>query len=189
MFKRCLIPLSLLLVVSALSCQSADRVDLTKYVLVYPGRSIVPLPGQVASLPVVVRNVSVEKLTELTLEVKTECCSVEVMPSSLPAIAPGDRRVFAITLTRKPGASGQRIPLYVTLRGKELPAPAGLDLMVDMSLAPGGTWMDVGQVKLIARDDSKTVYYLLAGAPLLFVVGWLLWRMSRRPREEEEEDS
>lgn len=171
----------------ALSCQSTDRVNLTRHVLVYPGRSIVPLPGKVASLPVVVRNVSPEKLTELTLEVKTSCCSVEVVPSTIPAITPGDRRVFAITLARKPGTTGRREPLFVTLRAKELPAPAGLDLMVDMSLAPGGTWMDVGQVKLIARDDSKTVYYLLAGAPLLFVIGWLLFRMSRRPRKDGDE--
>ena len=169
------------------SCQSADRVDLTKHVLVYPGRSIIPLPGKVASLPVVVRNVSPEKLTELTLEVKTSCCTVEVVPSSIPAIAPGDRRVFAITLARKPGTTGSREPLHVTLRARELPVPAGLDLMVDMSLAPSGTWMDVGQVKLIARDDSRTVYYLLAGAPLLFVIGWLLFRMSRRPRKDEED--
>ena len=185
MLHRCPI-VALLLVSAALSCQSPDRVDLTRYVLVYPGRSIVPLPGQAASLPVVVRNVSVEKLTELTLEVKTACCTVAVMPEMIPALTPGDRRDFAITLTRKPGASGQRVPLFVTLRAKELPAPAGMDLMVDLSQSPAGQWMDVGQVKLIPRDDARTVYYLLAGVPLLFVVGWMLWRWSRRGREEEE---
>jgi len=173
----------------AASCQSPDRVDLTKHVLVYPGRSIVPMPGQISALPVVVRNVSPRKLTGLTLEVKTACCQVEVAPASIAELIPGDRSVFGIKLTRKPDASGQRVPLFVTLRSKDLPAPAGMDLMVDLSKSPGGAWMDVGQVKLIPRDDARTVYYLLAGVPLLFVIGWMLWRWSRRKRPEEVEDA
>ncbi len=174
--------------IQAAGCQSRDRIDISRWVRIYPAASIVHLPGKTASLPVVVRNVSSQRLTEVKLEVKTACCQAEVVPSAIPGINPGDRRTFAVTLTRKPGTDPkQRDPVYLTVRGDGLPVPAGMDLMVDPSVARGGTWMDVGQVKLIPRDDARTMYYLLAGAPLLILIGYLLWRFSRTPRRKEEE--
>ena len=110
------------------------------------------------------------------------------MPKSLPRIAPGDRRAFAVTLFRLKGKERKRYPLKLTLTSPDLPLPAGLDLMADLGKPADGNWIDVGQVTLVAQKGSRTVYYLLAGVPLLFLVGWMLWRWSR-PRDDEEETS
>ncbi len=171
-----------LLLASPLGCQSRERVVLSRWVTIHPGSSIIQLPGKSASLPVVVRNVSPQKLSSLRLKVNADCCKSEVNPKTIPAISPGDRRVFAVTLQRKEDQPEKRSAMYLTLYGKELPVPVGMDLMVDLSAAPGGAWMDVGQVKLMPRGDSRTVYYVLAGAPILILIGWLLWRWSRAPR-------
>jgi hypothetical protein len=172
--------------------RSQDSVDLSRYVFVYPGSSIVELPSESATMTVSVRNVSVKKLTKLQLEIKSEACRAEVKPETILQIVPGDRRSFAVTLTRTAGKARQRYPLYLTLRSPDLPVAAGMDLIVDLAPPRGDRWVDVGQVKLIARKDTRTVYYLLAGVPLLFIAAWLLWRISRptpkKPPEPEPPD-
>jgi len=128
---------------------------------------------------VVVRNVSEFKLTGLRLEVKSEACTVSISPEHWPEVIPGDRRSFKVQLRRQPHKPRQRYPLMLTLYAQGLPVPAGLDLMVDLAPPPGKGWIDVGQVALVSRRDSPSVYYLLAGAPLLFLLAWFLWKWSR----------
>jgi len=156
-----------------------ERVDLTQYLYIYPSSSIVQMDRKSASIMVVVRNVSEKKLTNLRLKVKTEAAYAFVEPKTIPRILPGDRRNFTLTLTREDGKKRGRYPLYLTLHSPDLPVPAGLDLMTDTSLPVDQRWIDVGQIKLVSQSDSRLVYYLLAGIPLLFLVGWLLWRWSR----------
>lgn len=174
--------LSLLAVgVLATSCRQRDeRRDLTQYVQIYPGSPIIELPGERTEVAVTVRNVHIQKLTKLRLSVKTEAAAVAIAPAAIPELIPGDRRSFTLKLTRDTRKPRQRYPLELTLYAEGLPVPAGLDLGVDtgLPLADQG-WIDVGQVTLISREDSRAVYYLLAGAPLLLVVLWLLWRYSR----------
>lgn len=165
-------------------CDKERTVDLSQYVRIYPSAAIVMFSKDSTTMTVTVRNVCEKKLTDLRLEVKSEACTAGVIPKSLPAIIPGDRRNFAVTLTRDKAKERKRYPLLLTLRSPDLPLPAGLDLMVDLSLPVDGNWIDVGQVTLVAQEGTRTVYYLLAGVPLLFLVGWMLWRWSR-PKEEE----
>jgi hypothetical protein len=130
-------------------------------------------------MKVVVRNVSERKLTGLSLEVKSSACSGAVTPTRLAELIPGDRSTFAVELARRGKQQPQRYPLLLTLRAGGLPVAAGLDLLVDLSPPLDRGWIDVGQVTLIARDDGRKAYYLLAGAPLLLLVGWILYRVSR----------
>ena len=177
-----------MLVAGLLGCDKQRSVDLSKYVRMYPSAAIVKFSKDSTTMTVTVRNVCEKKLTDLRLEVKSEACTAGVIPRSLPAIIPGDRRNFAVTLTRVEGKERKRYPLLLTLRSPDLPLPAGLDLMLDLRKPVDGNWIDVGQVTLVAQEGTRTVYYLLAGVPLLFLVGWMLWRWSRPKEEDDEED-
>jgi hypothetical protein len=165
-------------------CSKRDeRIDVSRYVSIYPGSPIVEMPGESAPMKVVVRNVSEIKLTALRLEVKSDACVAKVQPAQITELIPGDRKSFAVALTRHKGKAEQRYPLLLTLFAQGLPVPAGLDLMVDLAPPPDKGWITVGQVQLIGRpQSSRTLYYVAAGAPLLFLLGWLLWRWSR-PRK------
>ena len=166
-------------------CDNERTVEMSQYVRMYPSAAIVMFSRDSTTLTVTVRNVCEKKLTDLRLEVKSEACTAGVIPRSLPAIIPGDRRNFAVTLTRVEGKERKRYPLLLTLRSPDLPLPAGLDLMVDLNKPVDGNWIDVGQVTLVAQEGTRTVYYLLAGVPMVFLLGWMLWRWSR-PKEEDE---
>jgi len=160
-----------------------ERIDVSRLVSIYPGSPIVEMPGESAPMKVVVRNISENKLTALRLDVKSDACTASVQPAQIAEIIPGDRKAFAVALRRLPGKAAQRHPLLLTLHAEGLPVPAGLDLMVDLSPPPEKGWITVGQVQLIGRaKSSRALYYVAAGAPLLFLVGWLLWRWSR-PRK------
>jgi hypothetical protein len=176
-----------LLVFIALSASAAcgrrDRVDVGRYVSMYPGPGVVDMPGDEARMSVLVRNVSEIKLTGLRLEIKCDACrSTEVKPAQLGELIPGDRSSFAVLLKRQPGKAAQRHPLQLTLHAQGLPVPAGLDLLVDLSPVLEKGWIEVGQVTIVAGSQRRTAVYLLAGVPLLLVVGWMLWRFSRRRR-------
>jgi hypothetical protein len=177
------IPCLLLAFLPASCARTVERVDIGRHVVLYPGASIVDLSNQAVTLPVSVRNVSPRKLTSLTLEVKSEACYAAVHPGKIDGIIPGDRRIFAVTLTRNPAKPRLRYPLQITLLSPDLPAPAGLDLAVDLALPVDRNWIDVGQVTLVSQGSSRTTYILLAATPLLLVLAWLLWRWSRRRRE------
>lgn len=158
--------------------------DLSQFVSIYPGSPVLEIPGDSKEMQIIVRNVSEVKLTDLRLEVKTKACQVKVPQGSLKELIPGNRHIFHAHLTRDKTKKRHRYPLLITLHAKGLPVSAGLDLMVDLSPAPERGWITVGKVQLINRPPSNTLYYyLLAGAPLLFLLGWLLWRWSR-PKAE-----
>jgi hypothetical protein len=149
----------------------------------YPGPGVVEMPGDEARMRVLVRNVSEIKLTALRLEIKCDACrSAEVTPAQLAQLIPGDRSSFSVLLKRQPGKPAQRHPLLLTLHAQGLPVPAGLDLLVDLSPPAEKGWIEVGQVTIVAGSQRRTAVYLLAGVPLLLVVGWMLWRFSRRRR-------
>jgi hypothetical protein len=179
----------MLLAISLLAaCAKRDeRVDISRWVTIYPGSPIVELPGERGKITVTVRNVSENKLTGLRLEVKSGACrAVRIEPPELAELAPGDRRSFGVELARVAGLPRQRHPFQLTLRAGGLPVPAGLDLMVDTAPPPEKGWIDVGQVTLVSGADPKRSYYLLAAAPLLAIVGWLLWRWRARRRPPED---
>ena len=162
--------------------------DMSRMVYLYPSASIVQLAEKTTSLALTVRNLSTRKLTNLRLEVKSEAVTAQVEPKALRAIIPGDRRTFAVTLARVKGKTKMRYPLEINLISPDLPAIAGLDLMVDLSVPLQGNWINVGQVTLVSQSGSRTVYYLLAAVPLLFVLGWMLWRWSR-PKEQQDKSN
>jgi hypothetical protein len=165
-----------------------ERIDVSRYVSIYPGSPIVEMPGEGAPMRVAVRNISETKLTALRLEVKSDACTASVQPAQIAEIIPGDRKIFAVELRRQQGKAAQRYPLLLTLHAQGLPVPAGLDLMVDLSPPPEKGWITVGQVQLVGRpQSSRALYYVVAGAPLLFLLGWLLWRWSR-PRKAKVGD-
>jgi hypothetical protein len=137
-------------------------------------------------MKIVVRNISEQKLTALRLEIKSDACTAQVTPATIAEIHPGDRKSFAAVLTRVQGKAAQRHPLALTLYGQGLPVPAGLDLMVDLSPPLEKGWIDVGQITLVSRKDTKTLYYIVAGAPIVVLLGYLLWRWSRPRRRDEK---
>jgi hypothetical protein len=160
-----------------------ERIDVSRFVTVYPGSPIVELPGAEGTIKVTVRNVSEIKLTELRLQVKSPACrAVKISPDRIPELTPADRKSFTVQLFRDPAKPRQRYPLFVTLRAVGLPVPAGLDLMVDTSPPPEKGWIDVGQVTLVSGGDAKRIYYLLGGAPILLILVWWLWRRRRESR-------
>lgn len=159
---------------------SRERVDLSRWVLLLPSQAILKLPARRTELSVVVRNVSPVVLTSLRLEAHSECCVVRILSQPRASLIPGDRARFTLSVERREGLSPARYPLALTLYGAELPVPAGLDLMVDLNRGTGQDWLDVGEVKLVARDDSRLWYYVLAGGPLLILVGWSLYRVGRK---------
>lgn len=179
--------LTLLALAGLLGCDEQREVDISAHVRMYPSAAIVKFAKESTTLTVTVRNVSERKLTDLRLAVISDACKGEVIPKSLPRIIPGDRRAFAVTLFRHKDKERKRYPLQLTLTSPDLPLPAGLDLMVDLNKPVDGNWIDVGQVTLVAQEGSRTVYYLLAGVPLLFLVGWMLWRWSRPGDDEDTE--
>jgi hypothetical protein len=182
--------LLLLLAMILSGCEKRkERIDLTRYLSVYPGPSVVELTGDTHAMKIVVRNVSELKLTNLRLSVSSPACTARVSPSGFDQLIPGDRRSFEVLLTRDKSKVRQRYPLELTLYADGLPVPAGLDLMVDLSPVPDKGWIDVGQITIVSREGSRTTYYLLAGAPLLFLLGWLLWRMSRPKQRNSANDS
>lgn len=169
-------------------CSKADeRIDLSGHVHVYPGAAIVEFARDSKTMTVKVRNVSEKKLTNLSLQVKSAACTARVTPATIAAIIPGDRRAFAVTLLRTKGAARKRHRLLLTLRSPDLPVAAGLDLIADLRAATDQQWIDVGQVTLVAQQGTRTLYYLLAGVPLLFILGWLGWRWSR-PKDDDDPD-
>ncbi len=160
---------------------------MSRYVTLYPGSPIVEMPGATAKLTVTVRNVSEIKLTDLRLAVKSAAAtSARIAPDRIPELLPGDRKPFAVELSRDPAKPRQRYPLLITLRAGGLPVPAGLDLMADTSPPPEKGWIDVGQVTLVAGGDAKRIYYLLGAAPLVVILGWWLWRRRRERRGPKE---
>jgi hypothetical protein len=166
----------------------AERIDMTRYVLIYPGAPVIELTGETREITVQVRNVSEVKLTGLVLEVKSEACSAAVKPKRIEALIPGERKPFTVKLTRVKDKPKQRYDLALTLRAGGLPVPAGLDMQVDTSPPMKDGWIDVGQVTLIHQEQSKTAYYLLAGVPMLLLVGWMLWRFSRPKSDKAKAD-
>ncbi len=171
------------------SCDKRDeRIDMTRHVLIYPGAPVVELVSETREITVQVRNVSEVKLTGLVLEVKSEACGAAVSPKRLEALIPGERKPFKVKLTRVKDKPKQRYPLEMTLRAGGLPVAAGLDMQVDTSPPMKDGWIDVGQVTLIHQEQSKTAYYLLAGVPMLLLVGWMLWRFSR-PKSDKSDKS
>lgn len=186
-----LIALSLLLVTLIPGCRKKieQRIDMTEYVMIYPGAPIVELPREGTKISVQVRNVSEIKLTRLRLSVKSDACTAKVTPQVIGDLLPADRKPFTVELTRVKDRPRQRYPLELTLRAEGLPVAAGLDLMVDTGRPVDKGWIDVGQVTLIHKEQTRTTYYLLAGAPLLLLVGWLLWRVSRPGRRKDRAGS
>ena len=160
---------------------------MTRYVLIYPGAPIVEMPGESTTMTVKVRNVSEMKLTGLRLTVKSEAATARVAPGTIAELIPGDRKDFSVKLTRVKDKPHQRHPLALTLHAGGLPVPAGLDMMVDTGQPTDKGWIDVGQVTLIHKAQSRTTYYLLAGTPMLLLLGWLLWRWSRPGRRRRGE--
>ena len=172
----------LLIAVLLLGCQKKldDRLDMTRFVLIYPGAPVIEVPGDTGKMSVKVRNVSAIALTELRLAVKTSACAATITPTTIDRIVPGDRVTFEVVLTRNKDLPRQRYPLALTLTGKGLPAPAGLDLQLDTSPPVEKGWVNVGQVTLVQSEKGRSYLYLLAGAPLLFLLGWMLWWLGRR---------
>lgn len=162
--------------------KKAERIDLSRYVQIDPGWGIVELRGEKAQIKVRVRNISRRALEALKLEATSPAVTTKVSPASIARLIPGEREAFAVALSRKAGAKAQRHALALTLEAKGLPVAAGLDLVVDLDPPKGGEWVSVGQIKLVRRSGSKSLYYLLIGFPLLLIVGWLLWRVSQRRR-------
>jgi hypothetical protein len=117
-------------------CMRDERIDVSRYVSMYPGSPVVEMPGEGAPMKVVVRNTSETKLTGLQLQVKSEACTASVQPAQIAELIPGDRKSFAVELRRQPGKAAHRYPLLLTLHAEGLPVPAGLDLMVDLSPPP-----------------------------------------------------
>jgi hypothetical protein len=152
---------------------------MSKYVLIYPGSPIIEIPDDSKEVKVLVRNVSEVKLTKLRLEVKSAVVTTTVSPKMIDELIPADRKSFSMKILRKSKKDRQRYPFDLTLYAQGLPVPAGLDLMVDMGLAMDKGWINVGQVKLLTKKQSKLVYYLLAGTPMVLLLGWLAWRASR----------
>lgn len=160
--------------------KQAARLDLSRYVTIDPGASIVNMPGDEATLSVAVRNVAPVELRELALAVQSPGCTARVAPARVPRLIPGDRTRFSVTLTRRGDSRRTRETLALTLAADGLPATAGVDLIVDQQPAADRGWIDVGQVKLVRRPGGRSAYFLLAGLPMLLIAGWLLYRLSRR---------
>jgi hypothetical protein len=157
-----------------------ERIDLTQFIEVDPGRSIIDLSKKNATIRVSVRNVSHLELEKLRLTVKSEACAAVVTPRQVSTVLPGLRTAFKVTLTRNAGVAKRRYPLHLTLGADGLPVDAGVDLLVDLRGPQTGGWIDVGQVKIVHRKSSRTSYYLLGLLPLLFFVGFLLHRVGKR---------
>ena len=166
-------------------CSKADeRIDLTQYVHLDPGPPPVDLHRGSGQLTVHARTVSQVELRNLRLEVKSEACSARVSPVRIDRLPPGDRKPFSVALSATSGKPRDRYPLLLTLHADGLPVPAGIDILVDTRPPADKGWIPVGKVKLVHRDTGRATFYLLAALPLLLIVGWLLWRHSRRSGTE-----
>ena len=82
---------SLLLIITSGCGPDASRIDMSEYVLIYPGAPVIELPQKQKTITVKVRNVSEIELTALRLSVKSDACTAKVSPADIKALVPGDQ--------------------------------------------------------------------------------------------------
>ncbi len=138
------------------------------------------LRGVMGQMPVTLTNVSSRPIREISLAVRSEACGIEVTPTSVDVLLPGQNADMILTLTRNPHIAEGEYPVYLTINGDGRKL-GETDLKVDTNSSV--TPEDEGMIRLATgkvRPATSRWYYLAyAAAPLLVIAAWLFLR--RRP--------
>jgi len=159
---------------------------LADLVAVFPGRSVVPLPGAEGTVEILVRNVSPVALREVRLEAESGHCAFRVEPAVLPLIRPSDRASFRLVLLRTAETRARRFPLQLRLSSRHHELLRAFQLIGDGRAGSDGGkgWIDVGVVKIGSgkRPARTLLFWLLGFVPLalLLGLGLVLKRRARR---------
>jgi hypothetical protein len=135
------------------------------------------LRGVMGQMPVTLTNVSSRPIHNLSLAVQSQACGIEVTPTSVDELLPGQNADMILTLTRNPNVAEGEYPIYLTVNG-DGGKLGETDLKVDTSSSV--TPEDEGMIRLAkgkVRPATSRWYYLAyAAAPLLVIAVWLLLR-------------
>jgi len=141
------------------------------------------LRGVMGQMPVTLTNVSSHPIRGLSLAVRTQACGIDVTPTSVDVLLPGQNADMILTLTRNPNVAEGEYPVFLTINGDGQKL-GETDLKVDTSSSV--TQEDEGMIRLATgkvRPASSRWYYLAyAAAPLLVVAAWLFLRRRSTPQ-------
>jgi len=135
------------------------------------------LRGIIGQMPVTLTNVSSQPMHALTISGRSDGCDVEVTPSVVAELLPGQNADFILTLTRNPTVAPGEHRIFLSL-GADGSKIGDTDLKVDTSTSV--TPEDRGMIRLgkaQVRPASSRVFYLVyAAVPMLVIVAWLFFR-------------
>jgi hypothetical protein len=148
--------------------------------ILYASRASARLRGERAELSIEIRNIFEWEASQIALFAESPGCDVEVAPSSLARLDPGELVPISILLARRSGPAEGEYPLVLTLSlaGR---SKARLDLRVSTSRTE--TPEDQGMMRIgkatIRRAPSRLQYLAYAVVPVLLAGIWLFWRRKR----------
>ncbi len=135
------------------------------------------LRGMMGQMPVTLTNVSSHAMNDLTLAARCEGATIQVKPTVVSRLLPGQNADYVLTFIRNTEATPAEYPVYVTLSagGSQIGVT---DLKVDTRMSE--TPQDQGMIRLtkgqIRPASSRWFYLVYASAPLLVVAAWLYFR-------------
>ena len=135
------------------------------------------LRGMMGQMPVTLTNVSTQAMRDVTVAASSQGCTVEVTPTLVSQLLPGQNADYVLTLVRRTDAAPAEYPVDVTISagGTQIGVT---DLKVDTRMSE--TPQDQGMIRLakghIRPASSKWFYLVYASVPLLVVAAWLFFR-------------
>jgi ankyrin repeat protein len=135
------------------------------------------LRGLLGQMRVIVTNVSAEPFRDLAMTAHSEACSIDVTPTVVASLLPGQNADFIWTMTRKLSVpEGEYlIPFTLTAQGRKVG-----DESLKVDTHQGVTPEDQGMIRLakgqIRPSPARWYYFVYAAAPLLVIAAWYFLR-------------
>jgi hypothetical protein len=131
----------------------------------------------IGQMPVTLTNVSSQPIRDLVLVAFGPGCAIDVTPTAVLELLPGQNADMVLTLTRNPTVPEGEYPIYLWLfaDGKKL---GDTDLKVDTRSSE--TPEDRGMIRLAKGKNrpasSRWLYLVYAAAPVLVIGAWWFFR-------------
>jgi hypothetical protein len=145
------------------------------------GPRLMRLRGLISQATLTVMNISTRPINDFKLSGRSTACSVDLTPSGLPSLQPGQLQDFTLTFVRKTGADEREHPVYFS-------ASSGDRHLTDFDLRINNQRVeipeDTGVIRLAQgtlRPAPSRLYYLAyVAAPVFVFVAWALVKRRRK---------